>query len=402
MADTDLLTFDPLFPEEDEDTILTRWRDWANEGLDPEEDVDEWTDTREGSHWYVGTTPPRREAARMYDLMGTEVVAASFPQWAWGEYLDDHGELRNLGRLSATAAGGIVTFSGDEGTVVAAGTVVGVEPPDPDTPAPEYVVAETGIIPAPVIPATEGVIDLPVQAAEPGSLGNVSGGAVTALITPTPGVAEVTNADPIVGGTDPEADAPFRDRILESFVGAAVANLYYYRRISLDEPGVGRVTVVPVWDGPGTILVIISTAEGDPVAPGVVDSLQQRLDPVPGQGAGEGQVGATITVETASSMDVTLDATVELDPGYTLAGAGGTVPMQDAIDATVAAYVDSVQPGGEVVLNQVVARIMALRGVHDIGDVLLNGVAVNVAIPADPPQVPTLVTPSTLTEGAVP
>jgi hypothetical protein len=61
MAD-DLLDFLPLFPDDDEDAILARMRADANEGLDPAIDVDEWVDTREGSHWYVSVMPGARAA----------------------------------------------------------------------------------------------------------------------------------------------------------------------------------------------------------------------------------------------------------------------------------------------------------------------------------------------------
>lgn len=392
----DLLNFEPLFPDQDEETILERWRGWANEGLDPAEDVEQWTDTREGSHWWVMTTPGRREAARQYDAMGTEVVAAAFPQWSWGRFLDDHGELRNLERNVATYAGGTVTFVGEEGTVIPPGTVVGVEPADPDADAPEYETTVGGEIPAPIDPATAGVLDLPVRAREAGSASNVGIAAISAVITPLEGIEAVGNDDPIVGGTDAETDEAYRPRILESFVGVAVANALYYRRLALNYPGIGRVAVVPAADGPGTITLIISTASGDPVAPEVVAGFQALVDPDPGQGAGQGQVGATITVVTATTLEVAVAATVETEPGYSLDGLGGTIPLRDAIEAAVAAYIDSVEAGGEVVLAQVLARIASIQGVHDVTGVTLNGVAGNVDVAADPPEAPTLALPMDL------
>lgn len=391
----DLLTFTPLFADQDEDAILARWRDWANEGRDPAEDVDQWTDTREGSMWWVHTTPGRREAARLYDLAGTEVVAAAFPQWAWGEYLDDHGELRAVGRLAATAATGEVTFTGDDGTLIPPGTTVGVEPQDPDAPAPEFTTTEAGTIDVSL------EVTVPVRASQGGSDGNVAAGAITAILTPTDGVTAVINDDATVGGTDTETDAALRDRILESYVGAAIANQLYYRRLAMNFPGIGRATVIPVAAGAGTITIVVSTADGDPVSSDVVDAFQAFVDPLPGLGAGAGQVGATITVVTATTLLIVPVMTVEFETGYSMDGAGGTVPMRDSIIAVIGAYVDGVETGQEVVRQAVIGRVMALQGVHDVGGVTLNGVAANVAVPTAPPKVPTLGSTAGIVEGSV-
>ncbi len=91
MADTsDLPTLEHPFALETEEAILELWRLWANEGLDPARHADAWVDTREGGHWWIHTTPQRREAARFYDRLA-EVVLVAFPQYAFGDYLDLHG-----------------------------------------------------------------------------------------------------------------------------------------------------------------------------------------------------------------------------------------------------------------------------------------------------------------------
>lgn len=396
MSDLDLLTFTPLYADQDENVILARWREWANEGLDPVEDTEEWTDTREGSMWWITTTPGRREAARMYDLMGTEVVASVFPQWSWGEYLDDHAELRDIGRLIATPAAGTVVFTGEDGTVIPAGTTVSLEPTeeDEDEDVPEYETDLTVTIAA--VTAAVGV-----TATEPGSLGNVAANAVIALPNDVDGVVSLTNPAPTEGGTDVEADFNLRDRVLESFVGVAVANQLYYRRIALSEPGISRATVVPAGNGPGTIVIIVATADGDPASPAAVASLQDRLDPEAGQGAGDGQVGATITVLTATTQDVEVAGTIEFEPGYALNAGGGLIALRDPIIAAIAAYIDGVEPGEEIVRQQLISRIMRIRGVHDVANVLLNGAAENVQIPATPPKTPTLGSTAGIIEGVV-
>jgi len=385
----DLFSFVPLFADQDETTILARWREWANEGLDPGADPERWTDVREGGHWWTMTTPGRREAARLYDVMGSEVLAAAFPQYAWGEYLDDHAELRGINRLPATFATGRALFTGDAGTVVPAGTVIAAVPQVENGPDAEYITTESVTLDG----AGEGTAAF--QAREAGEGGNVPAGIVTDIVTPIAELTGVTNEDPVTGGTDPETDDALRPRVLETFQGTAVANAAYYRRIGLNFPGIGRVSVRRAPSGPGTVFVIISTADGDPVSSLTLDAFQELLDPDAGSGGGLGQAGAIVTVQTAATMAITAGAVLELDPGFSIDGETGTVAVRGAIQDAVASYVDTVESGGEVVYSQVVARVVRVTGVHD-ATVTLNGGTSNVPVPISPPQVPSLVLPMTL------
>lgn len=389
--ESDELAVTPLFKTETAAVIRARWRDWANEGLDPAEDVDLWTDTREGSHWFAQTAMPIDEFVRLYDKAGTETIAAALPQYSFGEYLDDHAELRQVGRLTATVAAGTVVFRGTPGKVISAGAVVGVEPEDPDAAAPQFVTRETVTI------AESGEVEALASATEPGIASNVASDAIQALITPVEGVESLTNPLPFVGGTETESDSALKGRVLESFSGVAVANQAYYRRIALQQPGVGRATVISNPEGPGTIEIIIATANGGPVSPEIVTSFQALIDPTPGKGAGLGQVGATISVTTAEVLEVPFAAQVDPEVGYSLDGAAGTAPLRAAIVAAVAAYVRTIPPGGEIVLARVLARIIGVTGVHDVDGVTIDGVAENFAIPASPPRTAT-VGAATLTE----
>lgn len=379
----------PLYPDQTEAVIRARWDAWANEGVTVDQ-VDEWTDTRQGAFFYITTQPGVREAARMYDLMGTEVPMASNPLWAWETYLDDHAAVQDLDRLPATFAEGVVTFSGPNGTVIPAGFTVGVTPSTDTEDAPEYQTQADVTIAA-------GTVNVAVVATEPGVKGNVGAGAVTAFSTPPPDGVTVTNAAAITGGTETQTDEGLRTRLLDRYIGQGSGNQADYRRWTLDEPGVGRVSVISLWNGPGTVKVIPMTPEGGPVAAGVVASLQTRLDPVAGQGEGQAPVGATVTVQTATGLNVAVVADVTYESGYSVDGFGGTIAVGDLIRAAVESYVEGVGPGEEVVLTQVIGRIVSVIGVHDVAGVTLNGSAANISVPASPtPQVP-IITTITLT-----
>lgn len=396
MAD-DLLDFLPLFPEETEDTILARMRAWANEGLDPDQDVDQWVDTSEGSHWFVCTMPAVREAARLYDLAGTEVPASGFPVWAWADYLDDHGEVQDIVRLPATAAVGEVTFGGAAGTVIPSNFGVGVEPVSPDDGAPEYEVITGDTI------GVSGELTLAIRATEAGVIGNVAAGAVTEFSTAPPDPAmTVVNTAAIRGGSEAETDDALRERVLGAYQGEGAGNKRDYERWARAWAGVGRVTVIPLWNGPGTVKVIVTDADGQPLPAPTIADLQADLDPDPGKAEGRAPVGAEVTVETAAALPLTVAATVECEPGYSLDGFGGTVDISPAIRTALRNYAERVESGGEVVYSKIGGLIATVGGVHDVGDVLLNGGTANVPVDDDPAQVPTLDDADIdLTEGVV-
>lgn len=391
VAPDDSLEFLPLFPAETEEAILARMEGWANEGLDPDVDVDLWVDTREGGHWRTCVTPCARELAREYDMMGTEVPMSGMVVWAWGSYLDDLAQVWEVTRLAATAAEGIVTFEGAEGTVVGPGTVVGINPAEPELPGPTFEVTVGGTI------GSSEEIDLAVRAVEAGAEGNVGAGAIVAPSTPLPGVV-FQNAEPTTGGTDPETDEALVIRLLEEFAGKGGGTVRDYRVWARERDGVGHATVVAVWNGPNTVLVIITDPEGHPTSTETVELLQAELDPVAGKGEGKAPVGATVTVETATLLNVIITATLDFEDGYSLEGFGGTTGLKVALEKAVAAYVSTVPSGGEVVRAQVEGRLAVVPGVHDVGDVVINGKGTNLEVPSSPPEVPTL-TKLELTEG---
>lgn len=388
----DLTTFTPLFPDDDEAAILARMRAWANEGLDPAVDAERWVDTREGSHWYVATMPAVREIARLYDLAGTDVPQSGMVLTSWGEYLERHGEVQNIERLAATKATGVVTFTGPEGTVVGAGARVGVEPPDPDADAPEFEVVTGGTIPAGVGDA-DGELDLAIRAVDAGESGNVTADSITDLLTTIP-LVSVNNAAETTGGTDEESDEALRARVLDAYLGAGAGTALDYERWGRAWAGVGRVTVIPLWDGPNTVKLIVTTADGEPVSEDVRAGLQADLDPTAGQGGGRAPIGAAVTVVTATGLAVTPSATVEFEPGFSLDGEAGTVALRDVITDALREYIERVESGGEVVLSQVAGRIVTVTGVHDVSDVQINGDDANLPIDSDPAQVPQMATPT--------
>lgn len=223
----------------------------------------------------------------------------------------------------------------------------------------------------PTVNTTSGVV-LPAAATQAGTIGNVASDAVTTLLVTIPQIHSVNNPEPFQGGQEEESDDDFRVRILGEYLGTTGGGTQAdYRRWVVGQ-GVERASVIPVWDGPGTVLVVLMQADGSPVLQSLIDSIQEFLDPVPGQGAGQAPVGATVTVTTSSLLFIDIEAEVTPELGYSLDGAGGTIAYRNQILTALASYLESLDPGGAVVHEHVEACFF-VPGVHDIGDVTVNG-----------------------------
>jgi len=481
MPDT-FLSFLPVVAE-DADSVRARFNADANAGLDPSDPS--FIDTTEGGFFWDLTQPAVLECVRLWDFLGTEMVMAAFPGTAWGSYLDAHGETVNLPRNDEVAASGTVLFTGDAGTLIAAGTQVATVQPDPSstvdpisfatdasitlmaTPGPVsltatpsatggtlppgvyyYVVTaigpdgetiasnevsvtlsgatssvalawsayagatgyniyrggtalaetllaspagtgttytDTGASAQTATPAPTNSVGITAQV--PGSAGNVGSNTITQILSPQQGAPTVTNPQPTSGGSDVESDERYRLRILAEYgKSSGSGNISDYVKWGLSLPQVGFVTVQPLWNGAGTVRVIITDPDNHPNSASVVSALQLLLDPVAGQGMGLAPIGAIVTVTTPSLLTVAVAAQVVFQSGYSLDGAAGTVPTRATITAALNSYLNGLAPGEDAILTAVIRQIMSVPGVEDVtgpggtGLPQLNGASTNVAV----------------------
>lgn len=241
----------------------------------------------------------------------------------------------------------------------------------------------------PSVNTTSG-ITLNAQALTAGSAGNLAADAITSLDSLLPDVISVTNPAPMQGGAEEESDDNFRDRILGEYSGTSGGgNVTDYKRWAASQ-GVGRTTVVPAWNGAGTVLVIAMNADGSPVSSSVVASLQAYLDPVPGLGQGQAPIGATVSVATSTLLTINIAAQVDGENGYTLDGTGNTIANRQAILDSLNAYLNGLQPGDTLVYQHLQAAFF-VTGVHKVPTLTVNGGTADILLGVGlAPQVPTL------------
>jgi len=128
--------------------------------------------------------------------------------------------------------------------------------------------------------------DVPAQAVEPGSAGNVPAGSVTELVDLIPGVEAVTNPQPAVGGRDQEALEDQLERFARFFASLQKGTLQSLEAAALEatSPTGERITQVLARDitrdpalPPAVVVLYVDNGSGS-VTPEMVAYLQTALD----------------------------------------------------------------------------------------------------------------------------
>lgn len=258
-------------------------------------------------------------AAQVYSLYvqadwaGRQVL----PQTAEGEFLDRHAQLRGITRKEAAPATGVIRFTAGETADVARTIPVGTVCMTAGRV--RFETTEEG-----AIQPGELTADVPAQAAEAGSAGNVAAGSVVVMAVAPAGVAACTNPEPCTGGADRETDEGLRERVMDSFRRLPNgANAAFYQREALSFPQIAAASVIPRPRGIGTVDVIAATRAGVPdeaLLAQLTDHLQSRRE-----------IAVEVQVKAPTLSTVTMYLQLKPKEGYTFAqvAAGVKQRLQD-------------------------------------------------------------------------
>jgi uncharacterized phage protein gp47/JayE len=192
------------------------------------------------------------------------------PDTAEGEYLDRWCRIVGLARKPATAAGGLVTATGTNGTTIAEGATL---------------TRSDGVVYAVTAPATiaSGTASVSLLAATAGAEGDLEAGASLTFVTAIAGVngTAIVGADGLTGGGPEESDAALRDRLRARLsappTGGSATD---YVAWALENTGVTRAWCLPLNRGPGTVDVAFVMDDRVDIFPeaGDVAAVQAYID----------------------------------------------------------------------------------------------------------------------------
>lgn len=269
-----------------------------------------------------------------------QLYKACFADTSWGEYLTMIAEQYGVLRRAATKATGTITLTG-KGIVptgslftTAAGT--------------KFQTLEYRNV--------NGTADVPVEAVNAGEAGDVKENTITVIPMSIPGITAVTNAEATSGGYDEEDDEDLLKRYLEKVrLPATSGNKYEYYEWAKSVSGVGDARVIPIWNGPGTVKVIIVDANMQVAPASLIKAVADYIETVR-------PIGATVTVVSPTPVPVKITAKVSgtLDKEQYLRDVNAYIAKK-GMDLRSLSYARCI----DILLNQTT--------VADCADVRLNG-----------------------------
>lgn len=129
----------------------------------------------------------------------------------------------------------------------------------------------------------------------------------------------------------------------------------------------------------GTVLLTILNSNFEPASQELVNTVQTVIDPVQngGEGYGFAPIGHLVTVKSAEGVNVNIAAEITFDTGYDFEG------LQESLENAAKEYLSELRkdwgssPYLIVRISQLEARLLAVKGVVDIGKTQINGKAEN-------------------------
>lgn len=336
------------FENETQDVIHERILDMISDEIDK----------RQGSVTWDLTAPSAIELAQAYTQLENILVFGFASADTPSEYLEKRTNEIGVERKEAVISEGQVTFSGEEGVVIPAGTRLSTDASEPVY----FVTTAEGTI-------TGGTVTVAATAELGGLAGNVPIGAITIVLGLVSGITSVTNSQAFSGGTDVESDESLLARYYEKVRQPATSgNIYHYQQWAKAFAGIGDAKVYPLWNGNGTVkVVLLDESKRAPLA-SLVTEVAESIEEVR-------PIGATVTVVGATEVPINISATLTLASGTILADA-----RTDFIEL-LEGYLKTLAFSDTIVrYSKIASLLFDVPGVVDYAGLTVNGGTANVTI----------------------
>lgn len=269
-------------------------------------------------------------------------------------YLEKRASELGITRKPGSYASGTVTVTGTDGSKLPSGAAV---------------VTSDGLVfyLEDDITVKDGTGTSSITAAETGVAYNVEAGAIVQLYRSYAGITGVTNTA-CTGGVDPETDDALKERVfLRLQTPTTSGNANHYKTWALECTGVGGAKVIPLWNGNGTVKVLIVGSDHKPVTSDIVSACEAYIET-------QRPIGATVTVESAEARTIAVSASVSFS--------GTTIEkVTAAFEEALQSYINSIAfKSYTVSYNRIAYALMSVDGVTDYKDLLVNGGTANIAL----------------------
>lgn len=315
-------------------------------------------DKREGSivHDMLAPSAQRWELA---NFVLDAILDLSFIDTAEGVYVDKRAEEQGITRKPAELAKGFVTVTGTPGVEIPEGFLFMTESGLEFTTDDIATIGEDGTA---VIACTsvDGDYDY-----------NVEAGAIKAYEVTDLEITGATNAEPFSGAIPQETDDELKARyLLKVRNPVSSGNIYHYQTWALEVSGIASAKVFPLWEGPGTVKVVVAGVNGRAPSAEILQNAQEYIEL-------QRPIGASVTVIGIEELPLSISAVLELREGVQV------TDVQAAIELSLSEYLTHAIEEEIVRINRVGDAIRAVDGVLDATNLQINGGTTNITLTGD-------------------
>lgn len=173
-------------------------------------------------------------------------------------------------------------------------------------------------------------------------------------------------------GEDEEDTEVFRARVIESLRSIAFGgNIADYKNKVLSFSGIGQVRVLPIWNGAGTVkLILMSTNSSSPTVDSTkIADIKEAIDPEDNEGKGYGlaPIGHTVTVESVAEEEINISLKIKLSSGTDVDTA--TAQIEKQIKKYFSNLADKWQDGGDITVRLAYLQYLILDECKQIVDI---------------------------------
>ena len=308
-------------------------------------------DTREGSVSFNLLAPLAEELAKAYISMG-DILNLAFIEDTFGEYLEKRVNEFGIYRKDGEKATGAIKVTGIDDTFIGNGTIV-------TSNGLEYIVLNDIVLP--------DEDTLYVEAMDIGYKYNLPVESTFELAEPIFGIETLTNETAFENGVDIETDEELRERFKYIIQNPRTSgNVNDYKSWALECDGVGRVKIYPLWNGNGTVKVLIIGNDNLPCDTNTINLVKSHIEE-------KRPIGATVTVDTPELLELTFNINIKLNSAYSLDD------TREQITAVLQDYINNLEDE-DIIYYKALSAVGDLEAVDDIVTYKINDKQENIPV----------------------
>ena len=190
----------------------------------------------------------------------------------------------------------------------------------------------------------------------------------------------------LIPGEGEESTESLRKRYFANLENQAFGgNITDYKQKVNSLPGVGGVKVYPVWNGGGTVKLVIIDSDFQKPSDELISTTQTAIDPLQNQGQGLGiaPIGHVVTVAGVNEQILNIASEFTLQSGYVWAD------VESNIKATIKNYFTALNSDWAdsenliVRISQLETRLLNVDGILDIANTKINNATANFVLDCD-------------------